>query len=195
MPLMGRLAPKMDGRILLTIGVSVVALSQLVASHLTQEAGFWDMVKPNMIRSFGLGFIFIPVSVLALSGLAPEQRGNATGLFNLTRELGGSFGTALMGMLVSDGVKINGAHLAEAITPYNPIVQSQLGQLASSVGSQTYNAQLAAQTLLQARVSTQALVLSFESGFRWVALTIALSLLLVPLLKKPKAGAALAGAH
>ena len=195
MPLIGRLGPKVDGRMLLAIGLGVVAYSQFTASHLTAAAGFWDAVLPNWLRSLGLGFVFIPVSMVALSDLAPEQRGNATGLFNLTRELGGSFGTALMGMLVSDGVKINGAHLAEAITPYNPIVQSQLGQLASSVGSQTYNAQVAAQTLLQARVSTQALVLSFESGFRWVALTIALSLLLVPLLKKPKAGAALAGAH
>ena len=49
------------------------------ASHLTREAGFWDLVRPNMIRSFGLGFIFIPVSVLALSDLPDAQRGNATG--------------------------------------------------------------------------------------------------------------------
>jgi len=45
-----------------------------------------------MIRSLGLGFIFIPVSVMALSDLPNEQRSNATGLFNLTRELGGSLG-------------------------------------------------------------------------------------------------------
>lgn len=45
MPVMGRLSPKVDGRILLSIGVVVVASSQLVASHLTQAAGFWDLVK------------------------------------------------------------------------------------------------------------------------------------------------------
>jgi DHA2 family multidrug resistance protein len=193
MPLVGRLAPKVDARILLAIGVSVVAFSQFTASQLTAEAGFWDAVRPNWLRSLGLGFIFIPVSMVALSDLAPEQRGNATGLFNLTRELGGSFGTALMGMLVSDGAKIHGSYLSEAINPYNPVVQDQLRQLAS-VGAQTYQTERVAESLLAARVQTQALVLSFESGFRWVALVMALSLLLVVLLQKPR-GEAVAGAH
>jgi DHA2 family multidrug resistance protein len=195
MPLIGRLGPKVDGRILLAIGVSVVAFSQFSASQLTAEAGFWDAVRPNWLRSLGLGFIFIPVSMVALSDLAPEQRGNATGLFNLTRELGGSFGTALMGMLVSDGVKIHASYLSEAITPENPLVQSQLRQLAGSVGAQTYQSELVAETLLAARVKTQAMVLSFQSGFRWVAFAMAISLVLVLLLKKPKSSLAVAGAH
>jgi len=195
MPLIGRLGPKVDGRILLAIGVTVVAMSQLVASNLTQAAGFWDAVRPNLMRSFGLGFIFIPVSVLALSDISPEQRGNATGLFNLTRELGGSFGTALMGMLVSDGIKIHGSYLAEAINPYNPLVQQQIGQIAGSVGTETYQSQLVAETVLQNKVTVQALVSSFENGFRWVALAMALGLVLVVLLKKPSSGAAVAGAH
>jgi DHA2 family multidrug resistance protein len=195
MPLIGRLGPKIDGRILLAIGVAVVTASQVVASQLTAEAGYWDAVLPNLMRSFGLGFIFIPVSVLALSGLAPEQRGNATGLFNLTRELGGSFGTALMGMLVSDGVHIHRAYLAESINPYNPIVQSQLQQIAGSVGAQTYQSTQVAERILDARVTTQALVLSFENGFRWVALAMSLGLVLVLLLQKPSAGPAPVGAH
>ncbi|HVZ35372.1 MAG TPA: DHA2 family efflux MFS transporter permease subunit [Polyangiaceae bacterium] len=195
MPLIGRLGPKVDGRILLAMGVSIVALSQVFASRLTDAAGFWDAVQPNLTRSFGLGFIFIPVSVLALSDLAPEQRGNATGLFNLTRELGGSFGTALMGMLVSDGVKIHGSYLSEAVNPYNPEVQRQLGQIAGTLGSQTYQHQLVAETVLQNRVNLQALVLSFENGFRWVAVAMALGLVLVLLLKKPQNTAAVAGAH
>jgi DHA2 family multidrug resistance protein len=195
MPLIGRLGPKVDGRILLAIGVTVVAASQFVASELTQAAGFWDAVRPNFMRSFGLGFIFIPVSVLSLSGLSPEQRGNATGLFNLTRELGGSFGTALMGMLVSDGIKIHSSYLAESITPYNPLVQAQMQQLTGSVGAQTYQSQLVAETLLQAKVTTQAMVLSFENGFRWVALAMSLGLVLVLFLKKPTSGVAPVGAH
>jgi DHA2 family multidrug resistance protein len=195
MPIIGRVGPKIDGRILLAIGVIVVAASQYVASQLTAEAGYWDAVRPNLMRSFGLGFIFIPVSVLALSGLAPEQRGNATGLFNLTRELGGSFGTALMGMLVSDGVKVHRSFLAEAIHPYNPLVQAQLQQIAGSLGTQTYQSSLVAERVLDARVTTQALVLSFENGFRWVALAMALGLFLVLLLEKPSAGPAPVGAH
>jgi len=195
MPLIGRLGPKADGRILLGFGIVAVTASQLLASRLTEAAGFWDAVRPNMLRSFGLGFIFIPVSVLALSGLAPQQRGNATGLFNLTRELGGSLGTALMGVLVSDGIKRNGSYLAEAINPYNPLVQAQLQQIGQSLGSQTYQRDLVAESVLLGKVKTQALVLSFDSGFRCVALAMGLGLVLLLLLQKPQGPALAPAAH
>jgi DHA2 family multidrug resistance protein len=195
MPLMGRLAPRVDGRFLLAIGVSVVALSQVVASHLTQAAGFWDMVRPNLIRSFGLGFIFIPVSVIALSGLSPAKRGNATGLFNLTRELGGSLGTALMGMLVTNDIKRFGSYLGENLYASNPLVQERVASLASSLGAQTAQRDLVAESVLRLRLTTQAMVLSFENGFRWTALAMSLGLLLVLLLKRPSPGVVVEGAH
>ena len=185
----------MDTRILLAIGVVVVAFSQYVASHLTQAAGFWDMVKPNMIRSLGLGFIFIPVSMIALSGIPLAQRGNATGLFNLTRELGGSLGTALMGMLVSDDIKRYGSYLAEHIDPYSPQVQEQLQQTAATLGSQTYSRDLAATAMLKLKVTNQAMVLSFENGFRWTAFAMALGMLLVLVLRRPQPSAAPVDAH
>ncbi|HEX2870814.1 MAG TPA: DHA2 family efflux MFS transporter permease subunit [Polyangiaceae bacterium] len=195
MPLMGRLAPRMDGRILLGIGVTVVALSQVVASHLTQQAGFWDMVKPNMIRSFGLGFIFIPVSVMALSGLAASQRGNATGLFNLTRELGGSLGTALMGMLVTNDMKRFGSYLGENLYPSNPLLQERMAALSGSLGSHTVQRELVAESVLKLQTTTQAMVQSFENGFRWTAFAMSLGLVLVVLLKRPESAVAVEGAH
>jgi DHA2 family multidrug resistance protein len=196
MPLMGRLAPRMDARILLMMGVLIVAGSQVAASQLTQAAGFWDMVQPNLIRSLGLGFIFIPVSVLALSDLPADQRGSATGLFNLTRELGGSLGTALMGMLVSDDMKRFGSYLSENITPYSAQVQEQLHQTANTIGAQTFQRELVGESLLKLKVANQAMVLSFEQGFRYTALAMALGVVLVLLLKRPQqAGAAPADAH
>jgi DHA2 family multidrug resistance protein len=196
MPVMGRIGPKVDGRILLFIGVAVVAASQYSASHLTQAAGFWDMVRPNMIRSFGLGFIFIPVSVLSLSSLPPSQRGNGTGLFNLTRELGGSLGTALMGMQVSDDIKRFSSYLSESVNVYNPITQEQLAQFTHNVGTQTYQSQMVGESILQLKVTTQAMVLSFENGFRWTAFAMSLGFILVAILKKPKLGGPVpAGAH
>jgi len=195
MPIVGRLAPRVDGRKLLLFGVTVVAFSQWTAAELTADAGFWDLVKPNMIRSVGLGFIFIPVSVLALSDLPPEKRGNATGLFNLTRELGGSIGTAFMGVLVTDGIRRNGSYLAENVNVYNPVAQEQMRSLAGGVGAQTYTREHVAETVMQLKVTKQAMVLSFESGFRFVALSIALGLVLVLMLRKPKVAVAVEGAH
>jgi len=195
MPLMGRLAPRMDGRALLLIGVGTVSASQVVASHLTAQAGFWDLVLPNLIRSFGLGFIFIPVSMMALSDLPASQRGNATGLFNLTRELGGSLGTALMGMLVSDDIKRFGSYLSERVTVYDPLVTEQLRAVTSTVGALTYQRELVGESFMKLKVTTQAMVLSFENGFRVTALAMALGFVLVLLLKKPSSVADVSGAH
>ncbi|MFO0667595.1 MAG: DHA2 family efflux MFS transporter permease subunit [Polyangiaceae bacterium] len=195
MPVIGRISPKVDGRYLLVIGVIVTATSQFVASHLTGQAGFWDMVKPNLIRSTGLGFIFIPVTMVALSDVSPEKRGNATGLFNLTRELGGSLGTALMGVLVTDGIRRNGSYLAENVTPYNPIAQEQLRQAGAAIGTRTFTNQLVGESLLKSKVTGQAAILSFERGFTMVAITLAIGLALILVVKKPAAGTNIDGAH
>jgi DHA2 family multidrug resistance protein len=195
MPIIGRIGNKIDGRILLVIGIVIVTLSQVTASHLTAQAGFWDLVKPNMIRSAGLGFVFIPVSVLALSEVPAAQRGNATGLFNLTRELGGSVGTALMGMLVTNGIKRNGSYLAEHVVPGNPVVEEQLTAAARTLGTQTVTRDLVGESVMKMRVTREAMVLSFDQSFRVVACSIALGLVLVLLLRKPKGPVDVAGAH
>ncbi|RYE75936.1 MAG: DHA2 family efflux MFS transporter permease subunit, partial [Myxococcales bacterium] len=195
MPAMGKLVGKVDGRLLLAIGVVVVAYSQYTAAHLTAAAGFWDLVRPNMIRSFGLGFLFIPVSVMALSDLPASQRGNATGLFNLTRELGGSVGTAVMGSLLSNSMIRHGSYVSENVTIYNPLVQEQLASLRGNVGAQAFSSELVAEHLLKLKVTLQASVLSFEQGFRLVAGAMMLGLVLVALLKKANPNVKVEGAH
>lgn len=148
-----------------------------------------------MIRLPGLGFVFIPVSVLALSDISPEKRGNATGLFNLTRELGGSIGTAVMGMLVTNGIKERSSYLAEHVSSYDSVAQDQQALLRAGVGSrQTYTPDGVAETILQLKVTKQAM-LAFDDGFRVVAAAMALGIVLVLLLRKPKVGVEVQGAH
>jgi DHA2 family multidrug resistance protein len=195
MPMVGRIAPKVDGRWMLVGGIVVVAASQLVAARLTTVAGFGDLVNPQLLRAVGLSFIFIPASMLALSDLDGAQRGNATGLFNLTRELGGSIGTAWMGMLVTNGVKAHGAALAAHVTAYDPVVQEQMRAMAGAIGPRTPAGTILPEALLQLRVSLQALVLSFEDGFRLAAIAILFGLAAVAIMKRPKAGVVATGAH
>jgi MFS transporter, DHA2 family, multidrug resistance protein len=187
MPLVGKLAPKIDARILLGIGVPIVAFSQWIAGHLTDQAGFADAALPQVVRAVGLSFVFIPISMAALSDLPLALRGNATGLFNLTRELGGSLGTAWMGKVVADGMAEHGSNLAAHLTIYDPAVQDRLHDHAR-LG-------LPGEAVLHARTQVQALILSFEDGFRLAALAVGLGLVLVLLLRKPKGGSAPAGAH
>jgi DHA2 family multidrug resistance protein len=188
MPIIGRVAPKIDPRLMLFVGVSIVGFSQWIGAQLTDQAGFADLVEPQMVRAIGLAFIFIPVSVASLSDLSPAERGNATGLFNLTRELGGSLGTAWMGKVVADGMVTHGAAIASHVTTYDPIVQDRLRALARGG--------LPPEAVLDLKVKGQALVMSFEDGFRLAMIAILVGLVLVMMLRKPRAGAAMpAGAH
>jgi DHA2 family multidrug resistance protein len=186
MPLVGRVAPKIDARLMLFVGVTIVGVSQWMGAQLTDAAGFDDLVRPQMVRAIGLAFIFIPVSVAALSDLSPAERGNGTGLFNLTRELGGSIGTAWMGKVVADGMVTHTAAMAQHVTAYDPAVQERLAALSHGA--------LPADAMLNLQVTGQALVMSFEDGFRLAMVAILLGLALVAMLKRPS-GAAPVGAH
>jgi len=189
MPLIGKLSPKADGRLFLVIGITVVSASLYASSLLTSEAGFADLEIPPMMRSAGIGFIVIPVTLLALSDLSPREQAGATGLFALTRELGGSLGTAWMGMLVADGATRNASRLAENVTAYNAVAEAQYGAFARGVGPLAWTSQSIPEAVLDFKVRAEALVLSFGEGFRLTALVFAVGLLLVPLLKRAKPGA------
>lgn len=196
MPLVGRFGGKLDQRKLLAVGILGVATSLWMNAHLTERSGFGDLVASMFVRSISLAFVFIPISVIALSDVPAEKRGNATGLFNLTRELGGSIGTAWMGLLIDRSTKLHGSYLSEAVTPYNPIAQEQYGAIAGSIGSQTSSPALVPETFLAMKVKMQALVLSFQDGFMNATFVFLSALVLVMLLKKPSsASAAPAGAH
>lgn len=188
MPLIGALTNRTDPRYLLVFGVAVTTLSQWIASHLIADAGFYDVVWPNLVRSFGMVFVFIPVSVAALSDLPAEQRGNATGLFNLTRELGGSLGTAWMGKMVAEGITTHSAQLAEHVSIFNPIVQERWPEIMRR-GMEPAG-------LMMRQVARESTVMSFEDGFRITMVAIGLGIIMVLLLKRPGvAPGAASGAH
>lgn len=195
MPLVGRFGSKVDQRKLLALGISGVAISLFMNAHLTERSGFGDLVTSMFVRSLSLAFVFIPISVVALSDIPAPQRGNATGLFNLTRELGGSIGTAWMGLLVDRSTTRNAAYLAENITPYSPLTQETIGAVRGSLATQTYSAELVPESILAFKVKLQALVLAFQSGFLNATVVFLSCLVLLLFLKKPKPGPAAPGAH
>jgi MFS transporter, DHA2 family, multidrug resistance protein len=187
MPLIGMMANKIDPRYLLVFGVGTTTVSLWLVAHLTSQAAFVDLVFPNLVRSLGLAFVFVPVSVAALSDLPLAQRGNATGLFNLTRELGGSLGTAWMGKVVADGIAAHSSHLAEHVSPYSPVTQEQWLAIARRGMDPV--------ATLMGRVTSESMVMSFEDGFRIAAVMIGLGIVMVMLLKRPRPQDAPSGAH
>jgi DHA2 family multidrug resistance protein len=151
------------------------------------------MTLPIFVRSCSLALCFVPLSVVALSGVQPSQRGNAAGLFNMTRELGGSIGTAWMSTMLDRTTKQYSADLAghvDAVTSQPDVAALSHGAFASS-----WDPQGGALSVLGLRISSQALIRAFNDGFVTLGVLFLGSLLLVLVLRKPDGQAAPGAAH
>jgi DHA2 family multidrug resistance protein len=186
MPIVGALGGKIDSRILMFLGICGVLLSLWLSACLTERASFEQLVLPNFVRSLSLSLLFPSLNVSALSELPANKRGNATGLFNLTRELGGSIGTAWMGLIVTNQTKIESSYLGENLFATSPIYQDQIAQTSSNLGAYTWTTELVAETALAWRVQVQALVRSFSQGFTQSFFVFAFALGLLLLMKKAR---------
>ncbi|MFL5346875.1 MAG: DHA2 family efflux MFS transporter permease subunit [Hyalangium sp.] len=196
MPLIGRFGNKLDGRMMVALGITGMCASLFINGYLTNRVDEGTLILPIFIRACSMGFVFVPMSVIALSDLKPEQRGNGAGLFNLTRELGGSIGTAWMSSALSSSAKLNTTLLTSHVDAYSQVVQEQLAGMQGQFAGRVFDPTGAAYGVLNLRITTQALVRAFNANFTTLAVLFACSLGLVLLLKRPGANVKIeGGAH
>ena len=101
MPIIGYLSSKIDPRWLLTFGFLTFGLTTLYFGNITLDVSPTTLLLPILITGFGLSFVFVPISTAAYGTLDTEQIGNASGLFNLMRNIGGSIGISLAQTLLT----------------------------------------------------------------------------------------------
>jgi DHA2 family multidrug resistance protein len=193
MPVVGQLIGKIDARRLIALGIAGTFASLWMNGHLTQLADTGTMTMPIFVRSCALALCFVPLSVVALSGLKADQRGNATGLFNMTRELGGSIGTAWMSTMLDRTSKQYAVDLASHVDGAS--AASDVATLQHGAFGSSFDAFGGALSVLNLRASSQALIRAFNDGFITLALVFLVSLGLVLLLRKPDLQVSAAGAH
>ena len=114
-PLAGHLTTKIDPRRLLVIGLLLGATTMFQLSGLNLYAGFWDIFWAQILQGVALSFLFIPLMALAMARITPERMGNATSIFNLMRNIGGSVGVALMTTFLSRRTQLHQNHLVEHV--------------------------------------------------------------------------------
>ncbi len=195
LPLVGRNIGKVDSRYLIFFGLSMVTLSTVLNANLTAQASTAVMTWPIFVRAVGLSFCFVPLAIDALSGLPPNQRGNATGLFNATRELGGSIGLAWMSTRLASHTKVHLTYLSENVNAFNPIAQDQIESMRGSIASRAADGLGSAYAVMNQRLNSQALSLSFSDGFSTLAFMFAISLIVVFFLAKPDRKIDVSAAH
>ncbi len=183
MPAVGKLIGKVDARALIGAGIAGLFVSLWMNGRLTAQADEHAMLMPIFVRACSLGLCFVPLSVVALSNLSPRLRGSGAGLFNLTRELGGSIGLAWMSTQLTTNTKIFATGLASHVDVYSPATQDALASLQHGVGARLFDSAQGALNILGLKIQTQALLRAFNQGFLTLAFFFAGSLFLVLLLK------------
>ena len=170
-PITGQLTNRMDPRKLLAVGIIVGGYTMFQLSHLNLNAGYWDIFWPQIIQGAAMAFLFIPLMASSMSGIPKEQMGNATSIYNLMRNIGGSFGIATMTTFLARRQQVHQHHLISHIAPSDVRTQNMLHGLQSWFQlhglSNSQDAMHKAWGAIYGMVQQQAAMLAFVEAF-WV---------------------------
>ncbi|MEP6619645.1 MAG: DHA2 family efflux MFS transporter permease subunit [bacterium] len=190
--------PLVDARILIFMGVTLFAISMWKMGHLTTVAGEADVRAALIVRGFGLGLLFVPINNAAYGSLEPSEAQQAAGLINLSRQLGGSFGIALLVNYVTRHTQYHRADLVSDLVSGNVLTDTRLQQLTSgfmSRGLAMIDAKRAAFFALNGQVNQQASMLSFNDAWVFILIAFVGVSPAILLLRRPKPSGAPVDAH
>jgi DHA2 family multidrug resistance protein len=169
----GRLVSVIDNRLLLAFGFIILAISAAMLGQINLEIAMSSVAWPNVINGFASGFIFVPLTTLAMGTLRKREMGNATGIYNLMRNIGGSVGIAVVTTLLARGAQTHQSILVGHLSMANPAFQRELGVFEQGVTSQQ------AYGLIYTELIRQSTLLAYMDIFRLLA---GLALAAIPLI-------------
>lgn len=168
-PISGGLADKIDPRIPAVIGLFLLGFSLYLNGSLSLYSERYQILLPLFIRGFAMGLLFTPLSTLALSEIPKHKMAQASGLFNVIRQIGGSFGVAIMATLLTQRMIYHSAMYGQAIDQQSPVFQRVtygLAQFAQeSVGGSLSAAATRAKALLASHIMQQSFVRAVDDDF------------------------------
>jgi DHA2 family multidrug resistance protein len=188
MPLVGYLVGRKDSRYMIMFGLATMAVSMLMMARYNLQISFWNAAFPRIIMGIGMAFLFVPLSTVAFSFMPHEQMGNATGIFNLMRNIGGSFGIAAVTTMLARRAQFHQARLVENITPYNHgfriLSQKSIAQLMAT-GQTYWIAQKQTLGAAYGQLVRQAMTMAFVDCFWLMGIAILLILPVVFIMRRP----------
>jgi MFS transporter, DHA2 family, multidrug resistance protein len=193
MILVGMVSNRIDNRILLAFGFAIFGYSALVLSDVNLTIGMGSVAIPNFINGFGGGFVFVPLTTMTMGLLKKTEIGNAAGIYNLVRNIGGSIGISALTANLVRGAQAHQNYLAGQVSPSDPAAGAALAGLASHfsvAGADAVTAHREALGALYGSMQQQAVVLAYADNFRLLGYLTLASIPLVLLLVRPQAGGA-----
>ena len=189
MAVAGRLSNRVDNRLMIFIGSLLFMYAMWLHYHFTLDIGMGDLFWPMIFRGVGLGLIFVPLSQLAAADLKSSELAQGTGLFNLSRQLGGSFGIAVAATLLTrfteQGREALRAHL-DLGTPTTRHWLAGATARMQQLGGSVSDAHTKALALLDGTLHQQASVVAFEKVFLTMGLAFIFTMPLLLLFRTGK---------
>lgn len=171
LPLVGYITHRVDNRWLLTWGFMLFGLCSIWFANLNLEIGPTTMIIPVLLTGFGLSFLFVPIGYMGTASLTNEQMGNATGLFNLLRNIGGSVGISVATTMLVRRAIFHQTHIAASVPATDGWFQQHAWALSAYFSHHLGPAQgmPAALAAIYMKILRQALLLAYVDVFRWIA--------------------------
>jgi DHA2 family multidrug resistance protein len=174
----GKLIGRVDIRVLLLFGFSIMAWSMYAMSGWTPAVSEGTVAWVGFVQGCGLGFLFVPMSTVTFATIAPRYRGEATGMYNLARNTGAAVGISIMTSLLVRNMQVNHAILADNVTAYNRLFDK--AAILHAMSPWTASGRAA----LDAAVNTQAAIIAYVNDFKLLMILALAAMPLVLLLRK-----------
>jgi DHA2 family multidrug resistance protein len=192
-PFVGRLVTKIDPRFMLTAGFFIFAAGSWQMTYVTKDWDFAQLLWPQIFRGVGLMMAIVPITNLALGTLPPERLKNASGLFNLARNLGGAVGLAALNTVLNHRIDLHLARLHEAITWGRQPALEMLANLTARFQNFGSDAQTMALRQMMGLARQQGTVMGFADVFLMFTVVFAVFGALALVMRRPAAAGAAAG--
>jgi DHA2 family multidrug resistance protein len=186
MPFVGKLVQKVNPKKILAIGIVICAYTTWTMSRFNLQADFWTFVWPRVTLGLGMGFSFIPLTTLTLSHIPREKMGQATSMYNLLRNMGGSVGIAFVTTLLSRRTQFHQSRLVEHLTPLDPAYAMTKAKAAAALAARGLPG-AGADGMMYGQVMRQARALAFNDTFLVTAALLLSVLALVVFMQRTEA--------
>ncbi len=187
----GMIANRIDSRLMLAFGFFVLGASTLMLSDVNLGIGMTSVVIPNILNGFAGGFIFVPLTTLAMSRLRKQEVGNAAGIYNLVRNIGGSIGIASATAFLVRMGQVHQNYLGANLAPSDSSLGNAAGGLAGRLlmgGTDPVSAQHKALGAVYQMMQQQASLMAYVDSFRLLGYLSLLCIPLVLLFRPPRRG-------
>jgi len=185
LPVAGRLVNKVNPKGVLIVGIFVSALSTYMMAQFNLQTDFWTFVWPRVVLGVGMGFLFIPLTTLTLSHIPREKLTEATAIYNLLRNIGGSVGVAFVTTMLARRAQMHQFRLVEHITPFDTAYQlsrEKIGMFLNFTGLHSLNPD----AIVHSELLRQSNMLAFNDAFYLLSVLMICIIPMVFIMKKTR---------